>query len=184
MTTCGKALGVGVGEAVGNGVGDAIGEGVGEGVGVLPPITTETGLLCTPSVVTISVHVPAPRNSAGTSTWISSSPGSRPRATVSTATVFPFSVTDRLLALDTPVAKIDSLNSPFEGSNGPRINVSEFRMIASPRPSAVMVNTPGALVAMMASAFDDKPSAFVTRNSAGPFCSPSGTTNTTSPGDT
>ena len=72
MTMCEDASGVGVGDgvgvAVGMGLGDADGDGVGLGVGVVPPRTTDTALLCTPSAVTINVHVPAPRNSAGTST--------------------------------------------------------------------------------------------------------------------
>ena len=112
-------MGEAVGDGIGEGAGDGVGDGVGEGVGALPPIATETELLCTPSAVTINVHVPAPLNSDGTSTWISSSPGNRPRATVSTAAGFPLIATDTLPALDTPVAKIDSLNSPFDGSNGP-----------------------------------------------------------------
>ena len=76
MTMCGDASGVGVGEgvgvAVGVGVGVKLGEGdgvgVGVGVGAVPPRTIDTALLCTLSAVTISVLVPAPRNSAGTST--------------------------------------------------------------------------------------------------------------------
>ena len=78
MTMCGdeSGIGEGVGVAVGEGlgVGVAVGVGVGDGfgvgvgVGAVPPRTTDTELLCTPSAVTINVHVPAPRNSADTST--------------------------------------------------------------------------------------------------------------------
>src|SRR5690349_7076274 len=86
ITTCGDALGVGdglgvgetlgVGEGLGDGDGDGDGVGVGVGVevgvgvgvGVAPASTSDTGLLCMPSADATSVAVPAPRNSAGTST--------------------------------------------------------------------------------------------------------------------
>src|SRR5689334_22657203 len=78
ITTCGDALGVGDGLGVGEGVGDGDGDGVGVGVGVevgvgvgvgvAPASTSDTGLLCMPSADATSVAVPAPRNSAGTST--------------------------------------------------------------------------------------------------------------------
>src|SRR5262249_3822016 len=174
ITMTGEAAGEGDGLGVGDGI------GVGVGVGAVPPITSDVGLLCTPSVVTTSVHLPAPRNSAGTDTCNSSSPIRFAGATVSTAGCFPQIVTETFLARTAPVAKIDNLSSPLEGSNGPALSVSELRTIASPRPSPATVNTPGAVAEMNASAFDDSPSQFDTRNSPGPFDSPSGTTNTTS----
>ena len=91
----------------------------------------------------------------------------------------PLIVIDTLLALATPVTKIDSRKLPFEGSNGPGVSVSEFKMIASP----ALLKTPGAVAEITTSALDCNPSAFVTRNSAGPATKPLGTTNTTSPGD-
>src|SRR5215216_1258763 len=68
MTMLGEASGVGVGVGLGEGDGLAfgVGVGVGEGVGAVPPITTETGLLCTPSAVTTSVDFPAPPKFGGT----------------------------------------------------------------------------------------------------------------------
>src|ERR1043165_2576949 len=160
-------------------IGDAVGEGLGDGVGTGPSIVADTALLCTPSALTTSVHLPAARNSGGTSTCISSRPMRFAGAIVSTVLCFPQIVTETFLARTTPVAKIDNLSRPSEGSNGPAFNLSELRAIASPRPSPVTVNTPGAAAEMIASAFDDNPSPFVTRNSAGPFGN-SGTTNTTS----
>src|SRR6185503_7467332 len=104
------ATGEGLGTGVGVGVG--LGVGVGEGVGAVPPITTDTELLCTPSAVTTSVHLPAPRNSAGTNTCISSNPVNCAGATVSTTLGFPLIVTETLFACTAPVAKIESLRSP------------------------------------------------------------------------
>src|SRR6185503_4744368 len=137
-----------------------------------------------PLADTTSVAVPAPRKSAGTSTWISFNPGKLAGTTVSTITGLPLIVADTLLAFATPVTKIDSRNSLLEGSNGPAVSVSEFRMIACPLPPAATVNTPGAAFEMMASAFDCNPSPFVTRNCAGPVVTPLGTTNTTSLAET
>jgi hypothetical protein len=101
-----------VGDAEGLGVGDGVGLGVGVGVdvGAVPPIVTDTELLCTPSAVTTRVHLPAPRNSAGTNTCISSSPTRFASATVSTTVCFPQIVTETFFARTTPVAKIDNLN--------------------------------------------------------------------------
>src|ERR1043166_8472480 len=95
-------------EGLGDGVG--LGVGVGVGVGAVPAITTDVGLLCTPSALATTVHLPAPRNSAGTNTWISSSPRRSAGATVSTALCSPQIVTETLLARTTPVAKIDNRN--------------------------------------------------------------------------
>ena len=67
----GVEVGVGVGVTDGVGLGEALGDGVGVGVGgvgAVPPRTIETVLLCNPSAVTTRLHVPVPRNSAGTST--------------------------------------------------------------------------------------------------------------------
>ena len=164
----GLGVGVGDGEGFGLGVGVGVGVGVGDGVGAAPPITTDTALLFSSSAVTTSVHLPTPRNSAGTNTCISSSPVNCAGATVSTTLGFPLIVTETLVACTTPVAKIESRRSPFEGSNGPAINVLESRTIASPRPSPAIVNTPGAALEMIASAFDDNPSRLVTRNSRRP----------------
>ena len=61
----GLGVGVGVTEGVGVGLGLGLGVGVGVGVGAFPPMTTETGLLCAPSAVTINVEVPEPLNSEG-----------------------------------------------------------------------------------------------------------------------
>src|ERR1041384_5337591 len=108
----------------------------------------------------------------------------RAGATVSTSACRPLIVTATLLAPANPVAKIVTRNAPFEGSNGPRNNVSELSATASPRPSPDTVNMPGAVGEIVASAIDDSPSAFVTTNCAGPFANPVGTTNTTSSGDT
>ena len=92
-------------------------------------------------------------------------------------------VADTFVARATPVAKIDNRSFPFDGSNGPVVKVSASRMMASPWPSPVMVNKPGAAGEIVASAFDDRPSAVVTRNSAGPFANSAGTTMTTSSAD-
>jgi hypothetical protein len=90
--------------------------------------------------------------------------------------------TERLRADDTPVAKIERRKRPVEGSKGAAVWVSESRMIASPAPSPLVVKMPGAPAAIMVSAFDEKPSEFVTTISAGPTGNPSGTTKITSPG--
>src|ERR1043166_4706476 len=110
------------GEASGEGEGLGDGDGVGPGVGAVPAMAIDVGLLCTPSVVTTSVHVPAPRNSAGTSTCSSSSPIRFAGATASTPLCLPQIVTETSFACITPVAKIDNLNTPSEGSNGPARN--------------------------------------------------------------
>src|SRR5678809_58990 len=92
----GEGDGLGVGDGIGLGVGDGIGLGVGVGVGVgaVPPSVTDTELLCTLSAATTSVHLPAPRRSAGSSTCISSSPIKLAGATVSTTLGFPQIVTE------------------------------------------------------------------------------------------
>src|SRR6185503_19580682 len=126
------ATGEGLGTGVGVGVG--LGVGVGVGVGAVPPIVTDAELLCTPSAVTTSVHLPAPRNSAGTNTCISSRPIRFASATTSTTVGFPQIVPETLFPCTTPVAKIDNLSNPLDGSKGAELNVSELRTIASPRP--------------------------------------------------
>ena len=82
--------------------------------------TTDTGLLCTPSAVTMSVDVPAPLNSGGTNKWISSSPASLDGATVSTITVFPLIVTETFFARSTPVAKTEIRNLAIRRIKRPR----------------------------------------------------------------
>ena len=140
----GGIVGVGVGVGIGVGVGVGEGDGDGDGVGKLPLRTTVVELPRTPSAVTITVDVPAPLNSAGTSTCISSIPDNPAGATLSTIVERPRIVTVTLFARLTPVAKIESRSGRFDGSKGPAIRVSEFKITASPRPSPATVNTPGA----------------------------------------
>ncbi len=183
ITICDDDSGVGTG--LGPGLGDGFGDGAGEGdgVGATPPSATVTGLLCTPSALTITVAVPAPLNSDGINRWISSSPFKRDEITASTVTGFPLIVTETFFACVVPVANSESRSWLLEGSNGAVVSVSALSMTASPRPSPSVVKTPGAAVVITASAFDEKPSELVTTNSAGPFANPLGTAKTTSSGD-